>query len=170
MSINFAMGKDEVAMIERYLNRDMVMLEWGAGGSTLHFPRYVDSYHSIEHHKSHWHNVVTDPRLPDNVTTHYVEVPNEPAWKHGRRGIYAEYRPYVDAIDLVGIDQYDAILVDGRARTACAFKAYRYLKPDGYLFFHDYYLNRPWYHDIETQYKVIDSVKHGQTLAVLQKR
>ena len=52
------MSGDEVRLIRRYLRSRDVMLEWGCGGSTLEFRRYVARYCSIEHDPG-WHGQVS---------------------------------------------------------------------------------------------------------------
>ena len=42
------MSKEEISFVESFINKDSYMLEYGCGGSTLHFPDYVKGYCSIE--------------------------------------------------------------------------------------------------------------------------
>ena len=49
MNYKAMMSPKEIAFIEKYLTKDKVMLEWGAGGSTLYFSQLVKEYYSIEH-------------------------------------------------------------------------------------------------------------------------
>jgi len=61
---------------------------------------------------------------------------------------------------------YDVILVDGRARSMCAYIAKDLLKGDGYLLFHDFN-NRGYYHGILKYYEIVDT---EGTLAILTKK
>ena len=45
------MSKEEIKLIEKYLNKNQVVLEWGSGGSTAHFSKFVKEWYSIEHDK-----------------------------------------------------------------------------------------------------------------------
>ena len=59
------MNPGEISTIESYLKKDDIMLEWGAGGSTLHFSELVKEYHSIEHDKKWYEKVLKD--IPKNT-------------------------------------------------------------------------------------------------------
>ena len=39
----------EIELVQSYCSKDTIMLEYGCGGSTTIFPRYVKKYYSIEH-------------------------------------------------------------------------------------------------------------------------
>ncbi len=42
------MSEEEKNLILSFINKNDIMLEYGCGGSTLFFPKYVDRYYSIE--------------------------------------------------------------------------------------------------------------------------
>ena len=44
-------------MIEKYLSPETIMLEYGSGGSTLYFSKFVKEYYSIEHDKK-WYDEI----------------------------------------------------------------------------------------------------------------
>ncbi len=46
---------------------------------------------------------------------------------------------------------FDRVLVDGRARAACAEYVLKYLHKDSYVWIHDY-IDRPFYHEVARQY------------------
>ena len=52
------MSRSEIELILSFLQKEDVMLEYGCGGSTMLFPKYVKEYHSIESDKS-WADSVT---------------------------------------------------------------------------------------------------------------
>lgn len=76
---------------------------------------------------------------------------------------------YVGIIDTVGIQHYDAALVDGRYRIACALKLLHYLSPNSVLFVHDF-----WLRTESLGYKVIldfyDVLGYARSLVVLRKK
>jgi hypothetical protein len=132
------------------------MFEWGCGGSTLYYSKYVTLYRSIEHEIG-WYNKVCC-QTPFNVELYHVEMSND-------------YQQYIDAIDQFE-DTYDAILVDGRQRVKCVEKCTKYVNKNGFIFVHDYF-KRPKYHSIQNipNLILIDSIKNTpQTLAVFQKK
>ena len=45
------MSKEEINLIEKYLKKDHITLEWGSGGSTAHFSKLVKEWNAIEHNK-----------------------------------------------------------------------------------------------------------------------
>ena len=51
----------QIETVVKYLNENDIMLEYGAGGSTMYFPKYVKDYYSIEHEEKWCHQ-----NFPDN--------------------------------------------------------------------------------------------------------
>ena len=51
------MSQAEIEMIEKYLSPETIMLEYGSGGSTLYFSKFVKEYYSIEHDKK-WYDEI----------------------------------------------------------------------------------------------------------------
>jgi len=157
------MSPQEVRCIEEHIKGRKVMLEWGAGGSTLHFSKFVDEYYSIEHNKDWFYKV--NKTKPSNVSMFLVEN-NEPRTLPTQKEQFIDYINFIDTFNKT----FDAILVDGRARGWCAEKALDYIHSDSVVFVHDYF-NRPNYHIVENWYNVVDSVKDtNQTLVVLKKK
>lgn len=148
------MHQSEIELIISYLNPNYKMFEWGCGGSTLYFSKYVSFYRSIEHQKT-WFDKIK-PIVSDNTELYHIEDTNN-------------YTNYINAISNYK-DKYDAVLIDGRQRVKCAEKCAEYLNINGYIFIHDYF-NRPKYHSIHNipKYNLIDGIRNTQqTLAVFQ--
>ena len=78
---------------------------------------------------------------------------------------FIDYRQHVHIINKT----FDAVLIDGRARSYCAKEILPYLKKNAVVFIHDYF-KRPFYHWIENFYHIIDKVNSNQSLVVLKKR
>lgn len=155
------MSQDEIQTIQKYLKPQHIMLEWGSGGSTLYFPKFVKKYYSIEHDLQ-WSNAI-QAHIPSNVEYHFVfpdQSITDPTQKH-------QVQTYIDIVDHLGVSTFDAVLVDGRGRGWCAEKVLDYLHEDSIVFIHDYW-QRPQYHIVENWYDVIDHVKDGQSLVVLK--
>ena len=133
------MGRAELAVLERLLARGDAVLEFGAGGSTLWLAERVREVHSVEHDPA-WAEKIR-AAAPPNVTLH-LRLPAfpSPAGTPAAPGQYADYTRAPEVLGRV----FDACLVDGRARIECAVAAARWLKPDGWLFFHDWF-PRPRY-------------------------
>jgi hypothetical protein len=159
------MMEDQIKLVEKiFLSFDkkkLNVLEWGAGGSTLYFTRFLENHaidytwYSIEH-RVKWYNMIVKEinttkiklilkkQKPDNPSTinldHYVHYPRELTNK-------------------LGVNQYfDFILVDGRARARCLVEAKFLVKPDGIIMLHD--AERGKYHYVFprfTDWKIIES-------------
>lgn len=70
-----------------------------------------------------------------NVEMHCVLVPS-----YNRAfsdGTYLEFKDYVDAVEKLGEETFDFVLVDGRARIAAAVKVLSYLHNDSVVVLHD---------------------------------
>jgi hypothetical protein len=157
------MDGKEVAVIEKYLKPSDTMLEWGSGGSTLHFSKLVSKYYAIEHNKN-WYKQVKKV-VPENVSYMLVQ---EDA-KRTRPTQYAQFETYIEACSTFGV-KFDKVLIDGRARPECAIYVLPHLNKGAVVFIHDYFSpKRPHYRKVEEHYDIIDEVKDTpQTLVVLR--
>ncbi len=156
------MSIDERNLVSKYLGYNKTMLEWGAGGSTLFFSKYVKKYISIEHDEG-WYNEVK-AKIGDNVELHHVPnnlprtIPTDPV----------QFEDYINYVDVLN-KKFDLVLVDGRARPQCAEKVIPYLTDDAVVFIHDFW-ERPEYSWVLNLYDEIESVKKGQTIVSLRKK
>lgn len=141
------MHKPEVDLVASYLRPDAIYLEWGSGGSTLNFASLVSDMFSIEH-DCEWLRYVEDTMSSSNKSYHNVKTlcvavePGTKGWgttSSFEHGNYDQFKPYVDAVDTLGIRKLDVVFIDGRARMACALKVLPYLKKDSVVFIHDFY-------------------------------
>lgn len=171
------MSVAERETILKYLKLDDIMLEYGCGGSTLFFARFVKKYYSVEHNRE-WYDkmflqVGTNTRLFHvPINSGPAEAPNRifpHSWDEldgsSRSKDFHDYIRYPGTLD----QKFDAVLIDGRARPECAKFIKDYITDDGFMFMHDYW-DRPLYHVVEEQFEVIDHVKSGQSLAVFKKK
>ena len=164
------MHQSEINLIIAFLDTEHDMLEWGCGGSTILFSQYVANYTSIEHNKE-WYSQVTAKvknRNLSNVTTNWVpnNNPNGVDWP----STFITYKDYIEYPSKLG-KKYDRILIDGRSRQFCCEYCLSYLKPDGLIFFHDFWMQgRERYRNMAFKYynEVASIVHSSQTLAILQ--
>jgi hypothetical protein len=146
------MCQSEIDKIILYLKPEHKMFEWGCGGSTLFFSKYVSLYRSVEHNIEWYKDVL--PNIQKNTELYYIDCQKE-------------YENYINFIEKFS-DLYDCILIDGRERVNCAIKAKKYLSTNGILLVHDFF-NRPRYNPILEFYNIIDRVDNTkQTLAILK--
>lgn len=154
------MTEGEVISVEREVLKlsaaHLDVLEWGSGGSTLHFTRFLRqsnrSYRwlSMEYNRV-WHRQIVEATRHDpGVEVVLCDVGNERLMQ--RRTEMAEYVRYPSSLGR----QFDVILVDGRKRRRCLLEAHKLLKPHGFVLLHD--AQRPYY------WCAMDSYPHGRFL------
>ncbi len=158
------MHKSEIELIEKYLKPEYTMLEWGGGGSTLHFSKLVSKYYSIEHDTTWYNNLKKE--IPSNVKLYNIPLDIELTFPTIKECV----NTYVEHISSLDVKRFDAILIDGRGRGWCAEKALDYIDKESIVFMHDYCL-RPNYHIVEQWYTVIESICNTpQTIVALRKK
>ncbi|TXT54895.1 MAG: hypothetical protein BAJATHORv1_50148 [Candidatus Thorarchaeota archaeon] len=153
------MEAEEIALIDHLFGRVAPerCLEWGCGGSTLHFSKILQdtSWDSIEH-DFRWYKIISSYLEPKpNCTIHHVPFGSE------TDSSQEEVESYVNFPDTLGGD-FDFILVDGRKRVKCLRKTKDILSRRGIVMLHDagraryqsglegfafgYMFRLPWYH------------------------
>lgn len=181
------MHKVELQTIEKHLNEDTVMFEWGSGESTLHFSKIVKHITSIEHEKQ-WFDKL-NKNISDNVELIYV-APNQlisgkvPEAKDSDISIeffeelvylyphitdhnirrYFQFQNYVNIIDTM--DTFDVILIDGRARGMCAEASRTHLTQNGVIMIHDFWNRYGEYGD--QFFDVFEEVERAERLAIVR--
>lgn len=163
------MPQNQIDLIQSYLSINKIMLEYGCGGSTLYFSKYVKKYISIEHDVKWIQNIQLSNNITDNIQIHYCPPNNKiklPVW----RGKEKDFQNYINYIDLLPYKHYDYVLLDGRCRQFCAKKIINYIDKKSIIFFHDFF-ERHRYHNVLQNYQIIDfDIGNKQTLAILQKK
>lgn len=148
----------EISCVVSYLDKNSIMLEWGAGGSTVYFPKFVKKYYSIEHDKDFFLQVkdrIEKFKRYDNVYMNLAKV------KKVDKYPYCDdifYKNYINYIEKFGEKRFDAILIDGRSRKACALAALKYMDEKSVLFIHDYYHNLDTLYGLEEYFDIIKSI------------
>lgn len=108
-----------IDFIDTRLTKNMNIIEYGSGNSSLYFSKKVGEVFSIEHHKE-WFESISKQKT-ENMNMVLV---NE------------NVEDYSNAITQLN-KKFDLILVDGLFRNECAAVAYKYLSPNGVLLFDD---------------------------------
>lgn len=67
------MDNKEIELIDKYLNKDKIMLEYGSGGSTLYFSKFVKEYYSIEHNKL-WYDKIKGKTNNSNININFCDI------------------------------------------------------------------------------------------------
>ena len=121
-----------VEFLDKTLNKDMTVFEWGSGRSTAWLAQRVKKVVSIEYNKDWFEQVEKDLKENhlENTELKYIPVQQEPS-NYTKRPFPA----YVEAID--ELDQVDLAIVDGHYRRTCVLAAVDKIVPGGYLLIDD---------------------------------
>ena len=183
------MHRPEVDLITSYLRKDDVYLEFGSGVSTRNFAGLVKRAYSIDHNCD-WAQLVRNSLVGDrfksvNVICKQVKRGDRGWGTHSifEHANYVQFREYVDAVDELQDRVFDKVLIDGRARLACALRILPHLNNDSLVFIHDFYARLHLYGSVLKYYQEVARVlayenKHidmgpidePQGLVVLRKR
>lgn len=144
----------EVRALERALlslsGRPLRILEWGSGGSTVYFTKFLREHKipyewmSIEYNKNWFERVSGE--VSDDVHTNLV------LFDSGNNNILqpdSTMDEYVNYPKTLG-KKFDFILVDGRKRRRCLLVAKEVVSPHGFVFLHD--AQRRYYHSAFAEY------------------
>lgn len=135
------MTEEEVRLLETELLQTelshLEVLEWGSGGSTLHFTRFLReakrSYRwlSLEYNRA-WHRkVVKATRTDPHVEVMLFDVGNRRL-----RQRHTDMTGYIKHPASLG-RRFNVIIVDGRKRRRCLLEAKALLQPNGVVLLHD---------------------------------
>ena len=144
---NFVPGKSimmepaSIAMLCDLLTPMARVLEWGSGGSSIFFSKYVRQWDSVEH----------DAKWVKEMTALSKDIPNlnmysaQHSWNNVGDGTFEEFEAYVNRPGILATDgrkknTWDVIIVDGRARVECARMVLRHdwLSDNGVVIVHDW--------------------------------
>ena len=158
------MDKKEINLIISKLKLTDKMLEYGSGGSTVTFSKYVSKYYSIEHVEEWYKDVLKELSVKELLDVSYHLI--KPDYPRTIPTKYKEFKTYIEYPKIFNT-KFDKVLIDGRGRQYCAEFIIPYLHKDSIVFIHDYFA-RPQYHLVEQWYDIIDSVKNTtQTIVAL---
>jgi hypothetical protein len=154
------MTQREIRFIESLLEQSDIVLEWGAGGSTLRFAKQVQHYYSVEHSKS-WYEKIKR-KSPNNVTLLYIpatgDYPDYPAYNTLGDGRPEDFQDYIYCINRIP-ETPTVFLIDGRVRIECLKMIKSILTPQGKVFLHDFdrYKDNPELNNFQIQ-NVVDQL------------
>lgn len=103
-----------IAFIEKRIDKDMVVFEYGCGNSTLWWSSRVRQVISCEHDKE-WFETVKR-QVASNVILHHIDM--QPGGEYSRK--MSEYR-----------EKFDIVIIDGRDRVNCSKNCVQALKKGG---------------------------------------
>lgn len=134
---------ETIHFLEQFLTKDMLVFEWGSGGSTIFFARLCKAVVSIEHDRA-----LVAPLFETlqgfglHKNTHIIVEPPEhysiPEYESQDSGFDGwNFKNYARAIDRYPNEYFDLVAVDGRARSACMKHGVPKVKPGGILLLDD---------------------------------
>jgi hypothetical protein len=136
-----------IDFLNHHLKKEDLVFEYGAGGSTLFFLERVGQVVTVEH-DSRWFKLLQDsipvnsrPRwsghliLPEEASDTGGFDKSSPDDYFSGNPLYQQstFRDYCRFIDRFRDENFDLVLIDGRARTSCFQHAVCKVKPGGYL-------------------------------------
>lgn len=134
--INYA----AIDWLSRHLTKEMIVFEWGSGGSTAFFSRHAKQVVTIEHDPIWYQEVVKalDMNTYGNVNIHLVAPEKDQQvdlWSTSTDVNFQGYsfEKYIMAIRKYSDGFFDLVAVDGRARLGCISEALLKVKRGGYL-------------------------------------
>ncbi|NOX38612.1 MAG: class I SAM-dependent methyltransferase [Calditrichaeota bacterium] len=125
-----------IAFIKERLQPEMVVLEFGAGYSSLFWAAHVKHVFSVEH-DAFFIELLKD-ELPGNVTVYHAAPGSEPP--------YYAFGEYISTRN--GGLKFDIVVIDGLARVQCARRAPELLTHRGVIILDD--SQRPEYREAHT--------------------
>lgn len=137
--------------LKRIIKKNMIIFEYGSGGSTLFFSKKANKVISIEYNEDWYSRVYNKVKLKNykNIEIIFVKPEN---FKEKNLYDYTDlesyktsdeiyknmsFESYVKTIDLYPDFYFDIIFIDGRSRPSCAKHAVNKLKINGYLILDD---------------------------------
>lgn len=117
--------------------REVKVLEWGSGGSTVYFTKFLQSqnvpyqWHSLEYNKGWYERVLQELEGDSQTKLVIFDVGNNVL-----RQRYVEMEDYIKYPSTLG-KKFDVIIVDGRKRRRCLLEAKNLLNEGGTVFLHD---------------------------------
>ena len=142
--------KEVIFVLEEAIKREYNVFEYGCGIATNFFSAYVNKWYSVEHDPtwaekvkaaSHHNTTIFTEELKDGKSARFAEDKSS-GWDDVLNSEYAKrYDTYIKAFSYV--KDIDLVIIDGRARTACAKYVYENMREDCKVIIHDW--SRPWY-------------------------
>lgn len=136
-----------IDFLEDWLQKDMKMLEYGSGGSTLFFAKRVDTVYSVEHDPE-WFTItksaikaagiknvdynLLEPTSDEDYFNKNVLV-NEDCLSTRSEYKMKNFSNYVRSINPFQDGYFDLVIVDGRARQSCIAYSIPKIKKGGIL-------------------------------------
>jgi hypothetical protein len=124
--------------LQKNITSQMLIFEWGSGGSTLFYAKKAKQVISIEYDKGFYDYIKTQfvSSGSNNIDLRYVPSEKSGQFQSFAPGYQGQYFDnYVNIINEFEPGTFDVIIVDGRQRNACFEKAIAMVKSGGFIVF-----------------------------------
>jgi|TARA_R100000908_G_C3747700_1_gene142712 hypothetical protein len=156
-----------------HLDKTHKVLEWGSGISTMGIADQVDFLVSVEHDVEWYEKIKNDMSLSKKSYDNCKYLFKPPSVggageKSDEENKYIDFKEYVDAP--IGYGPFDIILIDGRARVACASKCHLLGHKNTIVFIHDFTTpDSPYYNPTRDYYvkslEYLEYIENTMTMA-----
>lgn len=163
--------RPEADLLLSYLHAHQIYLEYGASGTTLAFPPLLNFSYAIEHDPQVCSGIESEMRthnsLTDKLRAFCAPVqPGRAGWGLTSRFEEGNYRAFSSYVDFPRTNLsnvvFDRVLINGRARVACALRILPQLHEHSIVFFHDWFMRPSHYaHVLACYEEVARVVAHG---------
>jgi hypothetical protein len=160
------MAKDEYQFIEKYLNKDDILLEWGCGNSTIYYSGLVKKLISIEHDIDYFNFIKNAINAYNIDNIEQIHIPAHYPQPNPSR--YEQFKDYIEYPSKNNL-KFTKVLIDGRGRIYCAFSIVNMLNENVIVMIHDF--NREEYQYVLDYYDIVDRITHTrQGIVALKKK
>lgn len=159
--------RPEADLLLSYLQPHHTYLEFGASATTVTFPLLANQSYSIEHNPEICNFISSQlsdiPKLRSKLSAFCVPtLPGHQSWgliSTLEEGSYHAFHSYVD-VPRTNLSSllFDRVLINGRARVACALRILPHLHDNSLVFFHDFFLRPVHYAHVLPYYEEIARV------------
>jgi hypothetical protein len=133
MSIKPWMHKDSIEYIENYSNnKQITLLEFGSGNSTIYYENICNKIYSVEHNKI-WYDKIKNQLTKTNYKLQEINYISKPPINHKFYNVdkITELFP-----DIIG-ECIDVLIIDGIDRVNCFFGSINNVKKGGLIVLDD---------------------------------
>jgi hypothetical protein len=169
------LGKNDIKMFYRYLDKATVYFEYGSGGSTyqVSLRPNIQKIYTVESDKTWMNKLNSIIKNNTKITYIYNEMGTKPhTWGYpSRRCLKSNLINYSEHIRNLGIEErskIDLVMIDGRFRVACCLKCFDIINDGCFIAFDDF-LNRKKYHIVLNYYDIVEKTE-DKRMVILRKK
>ena len=160
------MATDEYQFIEKYLNKNDILLEWGCGNSTIYYSDMVKKLISIEHDIDYFNFIKNAINAYNIKNIKQIHIPAHFPIPNPTR--YEQFKDYIEYPSKNNL-KFNKVLIDGRGRIYCAFSIVNMIDENVIVMIHDF--NRQEYQYVLDYYDIIERITHTrQGIVALKKK